>query len=132
MNTKAVPEFVRKKTVLEKLVRSPLFWILFLLYGFSYPIYRSMNRTLPPELPVIAQVPEYELISENGQRFGSKELKGRLYLANFIFSRCPTICPKMLKELEVVQKRIRGTDRHVATWTFSVDQIGRASCRERV
>lgn len=121
MNTKAVPEFVRKKNVLERLVRSPAFWILFLLYGFSYPIYRSMNRTLPPELPVIAQVPEYELISENGQRFGSKELAGRVYLANFIFSRCPTICPKMLKELEVVQKRIRGTDRKVGIVTFTVD-----------
>lgn len=115
------PEFIRESTTLERLVRSKFFWMAFLLFGFSYPIYRSLNRTLPPELPIIAQVPEYELISENGQRFGSKDLKGKIYLANFVFSRCPSVCPKMLGELEKVQKRIRGTGQKVAIVTFTVD-----------
>ena len=117
----AAPEFIRENSVVEKLVRSKLFWVLFILFGFSYPIYRSLNRTLPPELPVIAQVPEFELISENGQRFGSKDLKDRIYLANFVFARCPTACPKMLLELEKIQKRIRGTGKKVAIATFTVD-----------
>lgn len=115
------PEFVRKTNVAEKLVRHWAFWVIFLIFGFSYPIYRSLNRELPPELPVIAQVPEFELINENGQRFGSQNLKGRIYLANFVFSRCPTICPKMLGELEKVQKRIRGTGHKVAIVSFTVD-----------
>ncbi|WP_408096818.1 SCO family protein [Peredibacter sp. HCB2-198] len=121
MNTAANPEYIRKTNVVENLVRSKIFWVLFLLFGFSYPIYRSMNRTLPPELPVIAQVPEFELISENGQRFGSKDLKGKVYLANFIFSRCPSVCPKMLGDLEKIQKRVRGTGQKVAIVTFTVD-----------
>lgn len=114
-------EFVRSSTWVENLVRSKLFWVLFLLFGFSYPIYRSLNRELPPELPIIAHVPEFELISENGQRFGSKDLKDKIYLANFVFARCPTVCPKMLGELEKVQKRIRGTGHKVAIVTFTVD-----------
>lgn len=121
MTTATQPEFIRKTNVVENLVRSKLFWVLFLLFGFSYPIYRSLNRTLPPELPVIAHVPEFELISENGQRFGSKDLQGRVYLANFVFSRCPTVCPKMLLDLEKIQKRIRGTGKKVAIVTFTVD-----------
>ncbi|WPU63804.1 SCO family protein [Peredibacter starrii] len=121
MSTTANPEYIRKTNVVENLVRSKIFWVLFLLFGFSYPIYRSMNRTLPPELPVIAQVPEFELISENGQRFGSKDLKGKVYLANFIFSRCPSVCPKMLGDLEKIQKRVRGTGQKVAIVTFTVD-----------
>jgi protein SCO1 len=115
------PEFIRKGNVVEKIVRHKLFWVVFILAGFAYPIYRSLNRTLPPELPVIAQVPDYELISENGQRFGSKDLKGRIYLANFIFSRCPSVCPKMLGDLQKVQKRIRGTGKKVAIVSFTVD-----------
>jgi protein SCO1/2 len=115
------PEFIRKSNVVENLVRSKLFWLIFWLVGFSFPIYKSLNRTLPPELPVIAHVPQFELISENGQRFGTNDLKGRVYLANFVFARCPTTCPKMLKELEVIQKRIRGTGRKVAIVTFTVD-----------
>jgi protein SCO1/2 len=121
MTTATQPGFIRKTNVVENLVRSKLFWVLFLLFGFSYPIYRSLNRTLPPELPVIAHVPEFELISENGQRFGSKDLQGRVYLANFVFSRCPTVCPKMLGDLEKIQKRIRGTGKKVAIVTFTVD-----------
>ena len=115
------PEFARPLNRFEKIIRSKWFWALFILWGFGYPIYRSLNRTLPPELPVIAQVPEFELISENGQRFGSKDLKGRIYLANFAFSRCPTVCPKMMLELEKIQKRVRGTGKKVAIVTFTVD-----------
>jgi protein SCO1 len=118
---KQAPEFIRAESTIEKMVRSPWFWIAFMIFGFSYPIYRSLNRILPPELPIIAQVPEYELISENGQRFGSRELQGRVYLANFVFSRCPTVCPKMLKDLEKIQKRVRGTGKKVAIVTFTVD-----------
>lgn len=121
MTTATEPGFIRKTNVVEKLVRSKIFWVLFLVFGFSYPIYRSLNRTLPPDLPVIAQVPQYELISENGQRFGSKDLAGRVYLANFVFARCPSVCPKMLGDLEKVQKRIRGTGKKVAIVTFTVD-----------
>ncbi len=121
MTTATGPEFIRTSNAIEKLVRSKLFWVLFLLLGFSYPIWKSLNRILPPELPVIATVPEFELISENGQRFGSRDLKGRVYLANFVFSRCPSICPKMLGDLEKIQKRVRGTGTKVAVVTFTVD-----------
>lgn len=122
MNARAAttPEFIRTNKF-QKLIRSPWFWVAFLVYGFSYPIYRSLNRTLPPELPVIAQVPEYELISENGTPFGSKDLKGKVYLANFVFSRCPSICPKMMADLEKIQKRVRGTGHKVSIVTFTVD-----------
>ncbi len=115
------PEFIRKASLIENLVRSKLFWVFFITFGFSFPIYKSLYRTLPAELPIISHVPDYELISENGQSFGSKDLKGRTYLANFVFSRCPSVCPKMLTELEKIQKRIRGTGRKVAIVTFTVD-----------
>lgn len=121
MSTAAAPEFVRQGNVLERTLRHWGFWVAFIIFGFSYPIYRSMNRVLPPELPVIAKVPEFRLTSENNQPFGSQDLKGRVYLANFVFSSCPTVCPKMLKDLEVIQKRVRGTGKKVAIVTFTVD-----------
>ena len=120
-STLTAPEFVREGNWFEKLIRRKAFWALFILFGFSYPIYRSIYRVLPPELPIIAHVPEYELFSENGQRFGSKNLQGKVYLANFVFSRCPTVCPKMLAEMEKIQKRVRGTGHKVAIVSFTVD-----------
>lgn len=114
---------VRTPSLVEKIVRKPLFWVLFIAFSFGYPIYKSMNRVLPPELPVIAVVPEFEMISENGQRFGSKDLRGKTYLANFIFSRCPTACPRMLVDLQKVQKRIKGTGHKVSIVSFTVDPL---------
>lgn len=112
---------LRTEHFLERMVRMPLFWVLFVAFSFGYPIYKSLNRVLPPDLPVIGVVPEFEMISENGQRFGSKDLKGKVYLANFIFSRCPTACPRMLGELQKIQKRIRGTAKKVSIVSFTVD-----------
>jgi protein SCO1/2 len=114
------PEFIRQGW-LEKIISKPLFWVLFLVFGFSYPIYRSIYRVLPPELPIISTVPEFRFLDENGASFGSTDLQGKVYLANFIFTRCPTVCPKMLKDLEKIQKRIRSTGHKVQIVTFSVD-----------
>lgn len=122
MNTApTTPVHIRQTNIVEKFIKNPWFWVAFLIFGFSYPVYRSIYRTLPPELPIIATVPEFQLINENGQRFGSKDLRGRIYMANFAFSRCPTVCPKMLHETEKIQKRVRGLGQKVALITFTVD-----------
>ncbi len=119
--TQKGPEHIRQSNIVEKLIRNPLFWVLFVVFGFSYPVYRSIYRILPPELPILAHVPEFEMINENGQRFGSKDLNGRVYLANFIFTRCPSVCPKMTKEMEKIQKRVKGLGQKVALISFTVD-----------
>jgi len=113
--------YIRKELFLEKLVRSKLFWISFFLLTFSYPIYRSINRELPPELPRIAQVPAFSLMNGFGKPFGSKELKGRIYMASFMFTSCPTTCPGLIERMKVAQKRLKGLGQKVALLSISVD-----------
>ncbi len=110
-----------KRDWLPRLVSNPWAWVVVTLFFFSYPIYRSVNRQLPAELPIITTLPEFTLLNENGQPFGSKDLKGKVYLANFVFSRCPSVCPRMLQDMAVIQKRIRGTGHKVAITSFSVE-----------
>lgn len=113
--------YKRNSHWLERLVSSGWFWMLFLAIGFSYPIYRSVNRELPPELPVLAEVPPFQLLNEFGRAFGSNELKGRAYIANFAFTSCPTTCPALMEKTQKIQKRIRGLGTKVALVTFTVD-----------
>jgi protein SCO1/2 len=122
VNSKFKPEFIQPG-LLSKILINPWFWVLFILFVFSYPIYRSLNRILPDDLPIINQIPEYRMIDENGSSFGSTDLTGKVYLANFMFTRCPTVCPKMLKSFEKIQKRIRSTGHKVQIVTFSVDPL---------
>ena len=81
--------------------------------------YRLM---LPPvsELYVIAPLPTWELSNQSGEPFGTRELAGQVYLANFIFSRCPSVCPKMLENTAKLQQELAGTE-GVKLVTFTVD-----------
>lgn len=111
----------RDDTFIQKLVLNKTFWFIFVLFGFSYPIIKSLNRELPNDLPVIFKLQDYKLTNEFGKPFGSGELKGKIYLASFIFTSCPTACPMSMKKLQRVQKRLRGLGTKVAMVTFSVD-----------
>lgn len=116
MNTETI-----KPSFFHRLIRMKSFWFVVWLALFSYPVYRSLNRTLPPPLPIYYQLPEFKLVNDFGKPFGSEELKGRFYIASFAFTSCPTTCPPLMDKLELVQKRIRGVGQKAAIVTFTVD-----------
>jgi protein SCO1/2 len=52
------------------------------------------------ELDTVFQtIPAFQLTDENGQAFSSKNLQGKIYVANFFFTRCGTICPKITSQV---------------------------------
>lgn len=120
MNT-ATHEYIRNYSPIHRLVRSKVFWILSMLLLFTYPIVRSVYRELPPDLPVYFRVPPFELTNEFGKPFGSKNLNGKVYMASFAFTSCPSICPALMEKMQLIQKRIRGLGTKAALVTFSVD-----------
>ena len=99
----------------------PWFWVLFCSAMFAYPIYRSVNRVLPEELPKLYRIPSFSLIDENKEIFGDKELKGKVYIASFFFTSCPTICPKISHVLAKIQHRLRGVRGQAYILSFTVD-----------
>ena len=115
--------FVRDESWLARLVRSPWVWFFFLSLLFTYPLVKSFLRELPPPKTAIGRIPSFSLINQFGKAFGSADLKGRAYLANFAFTACPTTCPALMQNLQKVQKRIRGLGQKVAIVTFSVDPV---------
>lgn len=121
MTTTTAQGFVREDNLFQKLIRKKSVWLLFWILSFSYPVYRTLNRTLPPPLPVYYVVPEFTLTNEFGKPFGSKDLKGKFYIANFMFTSCPTTCPALMAKMDLVQKRIRGLGTKAAIVTFTVD-----------
>ena len=109
------------ETKIKRLVLSPLFWIFICGFFFGYPLAKSISRKLPPPAPVLYQLPSFQLLNQYGKPFGSQELKGKFYIANFFFSSCPTVCPELMEKVRTVQHRVRGLGTHVAIVSFSVD-----------
>jgi protein SCO1/2 len=113
--------YYRDEQLLQRLMRSKSFWIVAWLFLFSYPIYRTLHRELPPPLPIFYKVPEFNLTNEFNKSFGTKDLQGKYYIANFMFTSCPTTCPALMEKMDIIQNRIRGLGTKAAIVTFTVD-----------
>ncbi|MFN3489683.1 MAG: SCO family protein [Emticicia sp.] len=69
---------------------------------------------------VFHQIPAYELIDQKGLKFSSEQTKGKIYIADFFFTRCGTICPKISNNLTRIQS-IFSADSNVIIVSHSVD-----------
>ena len=64
-------------------------------------------------------VPTFQLVNQNGQAFGSNQLAGKIWIADFIFTACPGPCPMISSRMSELQKPLEKTDVHLVS--FSVD-----------
>lgn len=110
-----------KNFELRNIFLNKWFWLVFCLSMFFIPIYKSVNRVLPPEIPKQFIIPDFTLIAENGTNFQWNNLRGRYVVVNFQFTRCPTICKDLMLKTQEVQKRVRGLGDKVAILTITVD-----------
>lgn len=55
------------------------------------------------KLPIIAQIPAFDLIDQDGKQFTLNNLKGNVWLADFIFTTCAGPCPIMTERMSTVQ-----------------------------
>jgi protein SCO1/2 len=72
-------------------------------------------------LPVINTLPDFTFTNQRGEEFGPKHLKGRVFLANFIFTRCPSVCPVMLEKTAKFLSETKDYGISVVFVTFTVD-----------
>lgn len=121
MEATAEKSLVRQNNFIEKVVLSKMFWVIACSFLFIYPIAKSVNRMLPVELPILSEVPVFRFTDENGKSFGTNELKGKVYIANFMFTSCKTSCPILLNKVQTVQHRLRGVIDRAAIVSFTVD-----------
>ena len=64
-------------------------------------------------------VTNFELVNQEGQRFGSAQLAGKIWIADFIYTSCPGPCPMISTRMSELQKPLEKTDVHLVS--FSVD-----------
>ncbi len=105
----------------HRLVGSPIFWTLFIAAGFALPVVNQLRRPAAPPLPVLGTLPAFQLQDQDGRPFGSQDLKGYVWMAGFIFTRCPTVCPAITATMAKIQHRARGIEQGFRLVSFSVD-----------
>lgn len=52
-------------------------------------------------------IPDFSFTNQNGKIITQKDYEGKIYVADFFFTTCPTICPKMTKNMTWLQNQIK-------------------------
>jgi len=77
---------------------------------------RSMATVHPP---VLWPAPEFALVDQSGALLTKAALRDRVWIANFIFTRCTSVCPTLTAKMRALQRKLPNADLRFVS--FSVD-----------
>ena len=73
-------------------------------------------------------IPEFNLTNQLGQKVRYADLKGKIVIADFFFTRCPTICPTTTVNMKRLQDAVKSNEQvgnreadYVQFLSFSID-----------
>ena len=68
-------------------------------------------------LPVYGNVGQFSLTNQLDQTFGSANLAGKIWIADFVFTNCKGPCPIISSRMSELQKPLGNTDVHLVSFT---------------
>ena len=77
----------------------------------------------------IHKVAPFEFENQNGEIITNKNFEGKIYIADFFFTTCPSICPILAKNMSAIQESYKNDDEilllshSVMPWVDSVEKI---------
>lgn len=77
--------------------------------------YKLLNKD---QLFTVMKVPEYELVNQNHKKITPADMLGKVYIVEFFFTNCPTICPIMNQNLKEIEREINHPDFGVISITI--------------
>ena len=70
-------------------------------------------------LDALFDAPTFSLTDQDGKTFRSDQLRGKVWVADFVFTTCTSLCPVMTQQMAEFQKKTPGS--RVQMVSFSVD-----------
>lgn len=93
--------------------KKTIFYIVFfliLVIGF----YVTMSQLIPgfgkSKLEPIGRVVPFSFTNQDGKTITEKDIAGKVVVAEYFFTTCPSICPVMNTNMKVVYERFKGKD----------------------
>ena len=76
--------------------------VLTLLLALVFAALKSREAPGQP-LPVIGQIADFTLTNQNGRAVSLADLRGQVWVADIIFTRCPGPCLRMTRQMKALQ-----------------------------
>ena len=77
----------------------------------------------------IHTISQFEFINQNGKKITNKDFEGKIYIADFFFTTCPSICPILAKNMSAIQEDYKNDNdimllsHSVMPWVDTVKKI---------
>ena len=94
-------------------------WVLFALFVVGLPAMVMLwPERVPPEQ--YAPIPAFAHLDQDGAPISREDLLGTVWITDFIFTRCPNICPTLSARMRELQPKVLATP-GVGLLSVSVD-----------
>ncbi|MBU8897315.1 SCO family protein [Corallococcus sp. H22C18031201] len=107
-----------------RLTQRPAFWAGLAITALGFALVATLSLTGmrgAQPLPQLGALPDFTFTRQDGQPFGREQLLGQAYVANFVFTRCPTVCPVFTQKMAKLQERTAALGPKLRLVSFSVD-----------
>ena len=78
------------------------------------------ERPLPP---VLHALPDFRAQDQAGQAFTLADMDGKVWIANFVFTDCPSVCPMLTAQMSNLQRRLAPQAPELRYVSISVDPV---------
>ena len=68
-----------------------------------------------------ATIPEFSYLNQDSILVKSSDMKGKIWIADFFFSTCPTICPVMTTQMKRLNRMTEDINEHLQFLSFSIN-----------
>ncbi len=83
-------------------------WISLVVLVFGiWAVPKIIKKFEKSDLLLIGQAPQFELVDQNNKIVNNASYKGKVYVVEFFFANCPTICPIMNQNMLKLQEAFR-------------------------
>ena len=82
-----------------------LITIVVIILGVIGTVFWLKNKP-KDELYTVMKVPEFEMINQHNQTITNRDMLGKVYVVEFFFTSCPTICPVMNQNLRWIEDQV--------------------------
>lgn len=91
--------------------------------NWVYDMDLSPNKTMEGVNEGNSNVPPFSFTDHNGDSYGSEDLEGHYWIANMIFTNCPSVCPIMTPNMVRLQHSTEEENLDVLFVSFTVDPV---------
>jgi len=94
---------------------------IILLFGI-YVVPKVVKKFQKTDLVTFNKVPDFEFTNHNGNRITNKNFEGKVYVVEFFFTTCPSICPIMNRKMIAIQNEFYGNPNFgIASFSINPD-----------